>query len=61
MENSILNLNIQSAYEAGEKGMKGTVVGSFVINTVLAGSLSLVLGMINSLQMTVHMPMINIV
>ena len=37
------------------------MLGSFVIHMLLAGSLSLLLGLINSLQLLVHLPLINVV
>lgn len=51
---------MQSVYESTETSIKGSVVGGFVINLLVAGSLSLILGMINSLQLIVHLPLINV-
>lgn len=36
------------------------MVGGFAINLLITGSLSLILGMINSLQLIVHLPLINV-
>lgn len=60
MEDSTLNRAMQSVYESTETSIKGSVVGGFVINLLVAGSLSLILGMINSLQLIVHLPLINV-
>ena len=60
MEDSTLNRAMQSVYESTETGIKSSVVGGFVINLLVAGSLSLILSMINSLQLIVHLPLINV-
>ena len=36
------------------------MIGGFAFNLITAGSLSLILGMINSLQLIVHLPLINV-
>jgi hypothetical protein len=41
--------------------MKGSVIGSFIMNIFLAGSLSYMISMMNSLQILVHLPLINLV
>jgi hypothetical protein len=40
--------------------MKGSLIGSFILNLFIAGSLSRLLGFINSLQLILHLPIMNI-
>ena len=42
--------------ESIEKGMQGMAIGNLVMNVALSGSLMHLWGMINSLQIKVHMP-----
>lgn len=39
--------------------MKGFMYGSIASNILLAGSLSMLLGMVNSLQLIIHLPIMN--
>ena len=57
MADTDFNRNYESASESTEAGVKSTVIGSFATNLVMAGSLSQILGMINSLQLIVHLPL----
>jgi hypothetical protein len=40
--------------------MKTSLVGSFVLNIFIAGSLNQLLGFINSLQLILHLPIMNV-
>lgn len=52
--------NFESAAITAQKGVKGAVAGSFGFNLVMAGSLGHLLSMINSLQIIVHLPLLNV-
>ena len=39
-----------------DKGMQGAVIGNFVVNVLLSGSLQYLWGMINALQIVFHLP-----
>ena len=41
--------------------LKGSLVGSFVVNFFIAGSLSQLLAFINPLQLILHLPIMNVV
>jgi hypothetical protein len=49
MYNSEVNQQLEAVYEQTKVMIKGSVVGSFVINIFLAGSLSYMISMMNSL------------
>mmetsp|Transcript_12386 Transcript_12386/g.19281 ORF Transcript_12386/g.19281 Transcript_12386/m.19281 type:complete len:218 (+) Transcript_12386:3359-4012(+) len=54
------NRGVASSSQGAKQTMKATMVVSFIANAFLSGSLSLVLGMVNSLQLIVHLPMLNV-
>jgi len=43
-----------------EGGSKGIVIGTFIANLMMSGSLSLLWGMINALQIISHLPYFNV-
>mmetsp|Transcript_25612 Transcript_25612/g.39409 ORF Transcript_25612/g.39409 Transcript_25612/m.39409 type:complete len:360 (-) Transcript_25612:1793-2872(-) len=47
--------------EQAEGVLKGSMASTFALNLVMAGSLSLLLGMINSLQLIVYLPILSFV
>ena len=57
MSDSKFNRAFESTSTLAETAVKGHVVGSFLINIAVSGSLSQILGMINSLQLIVHLPL----
>ena len=57
MKDNSFNRAFERASNLAETAVKGNVVGSFLMNMILAGSLSQILGMINSLQLIVHFPL----
>jgi hypothetical protein len=40
--------------------VKGSLIGSFLLNLIISGSLSQLLGFIDSLQLILHLPIMNI-
>ena len=56
MFNTAFMRQYEAASESIESGIKSTLIGSFVLNMIMAGSLSQLLSMINSLQLIVHLP-----
>ena len=56
MKDNDFNRGFDTASGLAKTSVKGHVVGSFALNILLAGSLSQILGMINSLQLIVHLP-----
>lgn len=60
MADSALNRGIETASEVLDTSMKGSMVSSFAVNLLVAGSLSQLLGMINSLQLISHLPLLAI-
>lgn len=60
MADSSFNRNFKKAAETTQKSIKGGVIGGFLVNFIMAASLSQVLGMVNSLQLIVHLPIINV-
>jgi len=48
--------NIESGTESLEGGVSKTVIGNFIINVVLSGSLQYLWGLINALQIVFHLP-----
>lgn len=49
--------NLKSAGEGASAGTQTLVVGNLILNVALSGSLCMLWGMINALQIIVHMPM----
>jgi hypothetical protein len=56
MFNTAFTRSYETASEGVESGIKSTLIGSFILNMIMAGSLSQLLSMINSLQLIVHLP-----
>ena len=48
--------NLIKATESLEGGVSSTVIGNFLINMCLSGSLQYLWGMINALQIVFHLP-----
>ena len=51
--------NFMESAQTFDGGMKSTVLVNMLINIALSGSLQMVWGMINTLQITLHLPAIN--
>ena len=51
---------VQTATEAVKQVLTGVLVGSLVLNLLLTASLSLLWGMLNSLQLIMLLPMLNV-
>ena len=60
MEDTAFTQNFQSSSESGSDGLKGMMLISFLINLVLAGAMSYLVGWINALQLIIHLPMMMI-
>jgi hypothetical protein len=58
MPDTAFTQDFQAKSESGSSGVKGMMVISFVINLVLSGALSYMVGWINSLQLIIHLPML---
>jgi len=52
--------NILSATVTLDNSLQGTVIGNFVVNVMLSGSLQYLWGMINALQIVFHLPGISV-
>ena len=50
--------NLAAASESTGSTTKAVVVGNLIVNLVLSGSLAMLWGMINALQVIVHLPML---
>mmetsp|Transcript_6152 Transcript_6152/g.9892 ORF Transcript_6152/g.9892 Transcript_6152/m.9892 type:complete len:366 (+) Transcript_6152:3401-4498(+) len=61
MPDTSFTRGFKTAAEATKTSMKGAMIGSFAINFILAGVLNLLLGMVNSLQIIIHLPIMSVV
>lgn len=59
MEDNALTASLKGAAEGTKELMNGSVLGTIAINLVLASSLGPIMGMINSLQLIFHLPMMS--
>ena len=49
-----------SSYEVGETSVKGAIAVNFASNILLAGSLNMLWGMINTIQIIAFFPLVNL-
>jgi predicted secreted protein len=61
MEDNDFNRGAQSSSSMASNVLMGTLLGTVVLSTVLMGPLYLLVGMINQLQLVIHLPMISVI
>jgi hypothetical protein len=61
MPDDNITRNLLAASEAADSSLRTTLVGSIIMNIMIKGAMHLFLGMINNLQVIVHIPMLNVV
>ena len=61
MVDNKLSHSLVSTSETAAISLKGTLLGTVVLNIAVKGALNLILSLINSLQLIIHLPLINIV
>jgi len=61
MADNLVTKSLTEGAQGSKTMMNGSVIGTFLFNIVLAGSLGPIMGMINSLQLIFHLPIMSII
>ena len=61
MKDTSLVQTMMSSADATKELMNGSIMSSVVANILISGSLSQIMGMINSLQLVFHLPIMSII